>query len=283
MTGGGVVILWKIRMLLTSIDKQPPTKMHLLLLTSWVLACPSKGLEHQPARQSMQYYSGGGGDSGRTLACVPVEAADYTKEAANLFGNLRVPAALVAAMAVPLGFNNAPKPATSDTPVRLFLKRLNACLIMAVLNSELIVTCWSTVEVNKLQEIQRTPTRSLFELLARDCELAWIGCNVHFVIGLFLLPICTAINMWLTWGQGIGRIAALSSLSFALFIDSVFHDAVSVGDGNRRFGDSITALGVRYTSLLVRHAAVGPHVRLIAALVTGAAALATSLAQFFGA
>lgn len=204
-------------------------------------------------------------------AILPLQ--DFSAATAGLFGNIRVPAALVAGAGITIGYANASPPNDSDLPRVAMLKKLNALLAMACLSTELIAVLWSTIEVNKLYEISHAPTQSLMELLKRDYALSWLGTNIHFIVGLFMLMPMTAIFVWVNMGPGLGKVAVLGSVSTVCFMGSVVNHGVARGDGTTRFAGSFAALFVRYLKLLAAHASHNKMPLLGASLVSGLAAL----------
>lgn len=196
---------------------------------------------------------------------------DFSEAASNLFSNIRVPAALVAGAGITLGYAAAPKLVESDLPFTASLKILNALLAIFCLGTELIAVLWSTIEVNKLQEITLAPTRSLIELLERDFDLSWVGANVHFIIGIFMMPAMAAINIWVNFGPELGKIAALGSLTTVLFMASIVNEGVARGAGETRLAGSFFFLVLRYLKLLVGDALGKRRILLCAALASGAA------------
>mmetsp|Transcript_59422 Transcript_59422/g.102336 ORF Transcript_59422/g.102336 Transcript_59422/m.102336 type:complete len:288 (+) Transcript_59422:263-1126(+) len=214
---------------------------------------------------------------GVTEALPPLQ--DFSSEAANLFGNIRVPASLVMGAALTLGYAGAPKPSAQDHPRIKILKQMNALLGIVALGTELIVVLWSTIAFNKIHEVSHAPARSLLEMLKRDYELAWIGTNVHFILGLLIMPVMTALHAWVTWGVDIGRIAALSSASAILFMSSVVNDGVAKGDGTSvsYFGTSLCGLAFRYIRLLSLKVIHGNHFLLMCSFLTAFAAVALTV------
>ena len=111
-----------------------------------------------------------------------VALADYHAPAAALFSNVRVPAALIAGLAVPLGFA-VPLPRTK-TGISKVMQRINTLLGVFVLSCELSVLSQSTVAIHELTERPFALAASVFDLIKRDLELHWIVTYVFFNLGV---------------------------------------------------------------------------------------------------
>ena len=112
------------------------------------------------------------------------ECADYRKEAATLFNNIRVPAALVNSASVQGAFALTPLP--GDPVMLAAAKRLYVLLAICAIGSELLAIVTATVAINKLSEVSSAPTPSVVKLLlSPDYEFSWVSVNVQFFSGLF--------------------------------------------------------------------------------------------------
>jgi hypothetical protein len=198
----------------------------------------------------------------------------------DLFTNIRVPAALVAGAVISLGYQAASRPnRQTDRPNERFLKLIHSMLCVVTLFNELIAVVWSTLVINKLHETNPEPAHQVIELLMRDYELQWLGCNTHFLFGVLTLATATGVNVWIEWGASLGRFAAFSAGSSVLLMMSLINDAVAEGSGLikggndaaplMRFGTSGGSLIARYAQLLISHAFHGKRKVLIAALMSG--------------
>mmetsp|Transcript_7311 Transcript_7311/g.14620 ORF Transcript_7311/g.14620 Transcript_7311/m.14620 type:complete len:232 (+) Transcript_7311:33-728(+) len=198
---------------------------------------------------------------------------DFSGPAAGLFGNMRVPAALVAGASIPMGLIAGPKLAADDPPKLQALKTLHALLAVTTLSNQLLVVLWSTIAVNKLSEVAAPPAVSLMAFISRDYEMAWIGCNVHFLSGILTLCCMAGLNMHINYGAAIGRAASLLTSSTVLFMTSIVNEGVAQGDGTGgRLGASVFSLACRYVTLLVSHVAERRGYLLVAALALALAA-----------
>ena len=208
--------------------------------------------------------------------------ASYAAEAADLFGNMQGTAALVAGGLVPLASFAGPKPEASDSVKTKRIKRLHLFIACASLVSELLAIVYATISKNLLVEAVVPRTHSLKALLLEgEYALPWIGCNAHFLLGLFGFVCTVALNAWLAFGcvsaglgACIGPALTCGAGSALLLMLSVVNSAVAKADANAvRAGGSMLALLVRYASLLVREVVVGRKLLVGLALGLGAASV----------
>jgi hypothetical protein len=218
-----------------------------------------------------------------TLRGGSIAESDFSASARVLFDNMRVPAALVAGAVIPMGYAAAPQFVDGkDGSVRRLAVVAHALLTMATLATELITIVWATISVNKLTEVEYAPTESVMALLQRDFEMAWTGCNVHFLAGLFTLAMLTGVRSFISYGQRIGVIAMLSSVSAITLMTSVVNSGISQGDGiadGVRFGATVADLVRRYVSLLFSHAWRGPRPLVLCSLCFAATAFALAAVE----
>ena len=107
-----------------------------------------------------------------------VERSDHRRDAATLFNNVRVPAALINTAALNGAFVMQPL-VTDPVPVAI-VKRIYTLLAIASVGSELLAIVTSTVAINKLNEIKSEPTASVVELLMSESyEFSWIAVNTQ--------------------------------------------------------------------------------------------------------
>eukprot|EP00913_Durusdinium_trenchii_P024351 g22861.t1 len=115
-----------------------------------------------------------------------------------------------------------------------------------------------------LYETTSAHSSSLMELLQRDYELAWIGCNVNFILGLMAFASCLVSFSCVTWGA-VSRPIACTVLATECLIISIVNDGVVQGDGRAggvRFGCNLFSLCKRYIVLLAYHAWHGQRLTL---------------------
>lgn len=208
-----------------------------------------------------------------------VAVKDYSAMASGLFNNMRTPAALIGGSIVPLGILTAP-PLKDDEPQRQKLfKKVNFLLAIASLLSEILAITYSTVAINKLAEVKFPETAGVSELIANHFELAWIGTNVHFLLGMFGFGLLVGSKAYFTYGGAVGKIAGCWSLAAFLQCTSIVNKGISMGHGSigetgSRYASNIFSLCLRYCRLVVARArnpfAVGAFVIfLYSLLLTG--------------
>lgn len=197
--------------------------------------------------------------------------ADYAPAAATLFNNMKLPAAVVTAGMISLGFATRFPELPRDTLDRVYpreqrqlcakLDRLHIVLGLISVTSELIVVLWSAVEVNQLTERAYDPSSSVWDLIHRDCDLAWSAVNSHFILGIIgfvmmlwlrayamLLSANASRNLMVSASTGTG--AALCLLV------SIVNRGVESGGGNSidSYGHNILDLVSHYAALLFQAA-----------------------------
>ena len=234
------------------------------------------------------------GDAGSTLP----ELLDYRKDAAELFDNMRVPAALVNGAAVTTAFALVPLP-SDPAPIAVF-KRVHLLLAVAAIAAELNAIVTATVAINKLSEVDSAPTASVVDLLLSDAyEFSWISVNVQFFAGLFGLAAMVLIRALATMAASpaVGRISACLMGAAVLLMVAVVNDGVAqagvVASGPAQelalpfnTGRSLVGLVARYMQLLRKRARRGRPLILVAmalAAIAGLLAAHDMVSACFGA
>ena len=153
----------------------------------------------------------------RTSAPAPTML--ITADMASLFGNVRVPAALIAGASLPLGFA-FPFPSKSDRLGVRALKAVNVGLGYLSVQSELLAILVSTNAINRLSAgstfVNSAGATTIFELLKQDPALLqhWLGTYIHFNVGVFCITTMCGIRGWLAVGPSLG--VPLISLTLAI-------------------------------------------------------------------
>ena len=195
---------------------------------------------------------------------------DYAPAACTLFNNMKLPAACITAGQISLGFATSFPELPLDTHERNYsprlrdrcagLKRLHVVLALISITSELIVVMWAAVEVNQLTERLFDPALSVWDLIQRDCDLAWSAVNTHFVLGIigfvsmlalraYVMLISASASKELMTSASTGTIAALCLML------SIVNRGVESGGGNGiRYGSTIVDLFQHYVALLTQQA-----------------------------
>lgn len=188
-----------------------------------------------------------------STSVVPVQ--DYSGVAAGLFGNMRTPAALIAGAIVPVGLLSAPKLIKGEPRKEELIKKANCLLAVASLLSEILAITYSTVAINKLAEIQFAPTASVSEFISKNFEFAWLGTNVHFLLGLFGFGILVGTKAYFLYGGRVAKIAGCWSLATFLTCTSYVNYGISIGESmdqeGFRFAKNLFGLTLKYMKLAI--------------------------------
>lgn len=170
-----------------------------------------------------------------TMALSPTNAIavkNYSGVATGLFNNMRTPAALIAGTIVPLALLNAPDLVKGESKGQELFKKANCLLAIASLLSEILAITYSTVAINKLAEVQYAPTAGVAELIANHFELAWMGANVHFLLGMFGFGLLVGSKAYFLYGGRVAKVAGCWSVAAFLQCTSVVNVGISMGSGN---------------------------------------------------
>jgi hypothetical protein len=185
---------------------------------------------------------------------------DHSAAAVGLFNNMRVPAALIAGSIVPIGILSAPKVEAKDPKIVKLVKKANILLAGISLLNEILAVTYSSIAINKLVEISSPATSGVAELIAQTHLLAWIGTNVHFLLGLMGFALVAGSKAYFSgFGTAIGK--AYMGWSIAVFLQSVSIINRGIGLGtmeeSARFASNLFTLVLRYLKLLIASAKGG--------------------------
>jgi hypothetical protein len=194
--------------------------------------------------------------------------ADYAPAATSLFNNMKLPAAVVTAGMISLGFATSFPILPDDTPARQYstairdrcdsLRRLHVVVALISVTSELIVVMWAAVQVNQLTERAYPPAASVWALIERDADLAWSAVNSHFVLGIIgfvtMLALRAYVMLLAAEASSALMTAASTGTAAALcLMISVVNRGVEAGGGDGvGYGRTILDLLVHYVVLLSR-------------------------------
>jgi hypothetical protein len=170
-----------------------------------------------------------------TMALSPTNAIaikNYSGVATGLFDNMRTPAALIAGTIVPLALLSAPDLVKGEPKKQELFKKANCLLAIASLLSEILAITYSTVAINKLAEVQFAPTAGVAELIANHFELAWMGANVHFLLGMFGFGLLVGSKAYYLYGGKVAKVAGCWSVAAILQCTSAVNVGISMGSGN---------------------------------------------------
>lgn len=194
------------------------------------------------------------------LTSPAVALADHSAAAVNLFNNMRVPAALIAGSLVPIGILSAPQIDANDSKTIKLAKKANILLAGISLLNEILAVTYSSIAINKLVEISTPATGSVAELIAQTHLLAWIGTNVHFLLGLMGLALVVGSKAYFAgFGKAVGKAAMGWSIAVFLQSVSIINQGIGMGatDESARFASNLFTLVVKYLKLLVASARGG--------------------------
>jgi hypothetical protein len=186
------------------------------------------------------------------LATQAVVLTDHSAAAVGLFNNMRVPAALIAGSLVPIGILSPPQIHENDSPITRMAKKANLLLAIISLMNEILAVTYSSIAINKLVEISSPGTSGVAELIAQTHLLAWVGTNVHFLLGLIGFSIVTGSKAYFSgFGTAVGRAAMGWSVAVFLQIVSVINRGISM-DESAKFASSFHTLIFKYFKLLLQ-------------------------------
>lgn len=194
-------------------------------------------------------------------AAAGIVLKDHSAAAINLFNNMRTPAALIGGSLVPLGILSAPKIEEGDTKVVALMKKANIILGVTSLLSEMIAVIYSSIAINKLVEVESPLTRGCAELIASKYELAWIGTNIHFLLGLLGFGLIVGSKAYISIGSDIGKVTIGWSVAAFLQALSIVNRGIAMGQGTTdvswKFASNFLTLNLRYLSLIAQSANSG--------------------------
>lgn len=201
---------------------------------------------------------------------------DHSGAAIGLFNNMRTPAALIAGSLVPLGILGAPTVQKDDSKTIKFMKKTNVVLGVTSLLSEVIAVTYSSIAINKLAEVESPLTKGCAELIAQHYELAWIGTNIHFLLGLMGFGLIVGSKAYFSNGVALGRVTIGWAVSAFFQALAIVNRGIAMGHGSSaevtaRFASNFFTLILRYLALVVKSAKSG--IFAVAAILVGLFAL----------
>lgn len=202
-------------------------------------------------------------------AATAAAMSDYAPAAAALFNNMKLPAAVVTAGMISLGFATRFPELPRDSLDKVYpqelrqqcakLDRFHIILGLISVTSELIVVLWAAVEVNQLTERAYEPAYSVWDLIHRDCDLAWSAVNSHFILGIMgftsMLWLRAYVMLLTVNASRKLMIAASTGTAAALcLMVSIVNRGIESGGGNSvdSYGHNILDLFQHYASLLLQ-------------------------------
>lgn len=182
-------------------------------------------------------------------------ATDYSGAAAELFGNMRNPAALIAGSIAPVAFAAAPLIESGDSHAVKKLKHMHMILGLASMSAQIISIIHSTIAINKLAENTYLPAESVMALLKRDFELPWLSANINFLLGLFGFASMLGLRAWFFFGPRLGKIALAGMIGVLLHAISIVNKGIRTGGDGMMFATNFFGLFARYVLLVVNETA----------------------------
>eukprot|EP00588_Corethron_pennatum_P003952 CAMPEP_0194291160 /NCGR_PEP_ID=MMETSP0169-20130528/42873_1 /TAXON_ID=218684 /ORGANISM="Corethron pennatum, Strain L29A3" /LENGTH=400 /DNA_ID=CAMNT_0039038963 /DNA_START=165 /DNA_END=1368 /DNA_ORIENTATION=+ len=206
--------------------------------------------------------------SSRVLSEDYATLSDYAPEAFALFNNMKLPAGVLTAGMIAIGFATRFPELPRDTPDRVYspeirsrcdqLDRLHIVVALISVTSELIVVLWSAVSVNQLTERTFAPAYSVWDLIRRDCDLPWSGINSHFIIGIigFITMLWLRAYVMLLTAKAsrflMGAASSGTGAALCLCVSIVNRGVEAGGGGGNRYGSTILDLFQHYIELLLQ-------------------------------
>jgi hypothetical protein len=200
--------------------------------------------------------------SAAALAGAAASLADHSLAAVSLFDNIRTPAALIAGSLVPLGIMTTPQIEEGDSNTKRLMKKANMLLGVISLLSEILAVTYSSIAINKLVEVSQPATAGVAALIAQQHELAWIGANVHFLLGMMGFSLIVGSRAYFTFGNSIGNVSFVWGIAAFFQALSVVNKGIAMGhtitnDASKRFASNFFTLILRYISLGLKNASGG--------------------------
>ena len=81
-------------------------------------------------------------------------------------------------------------------------------MLLAVLSllSELLAVMYSSIAINKLVEVPSPPTAGVSDLISQKYELAWLGTNFHFLLGMMGFGLLVGNRVYIAFGNPVGNL-----------------------------------------------------------------------------
>lgn len=155
----------------------------------------------------------GGGSS--SLQASP---GDYSEAARTLFGNFITPATLLLTALVSLSLQEIKVPQYGKNAYRKKLRGLYYTIGLLSTCSELICVLYASIASNTLLQTTSKPAASVYALIQRDCELAWIATMAHFIGGLLGFMTCCGLGAFLSFPPGYNTAGACFAAAALLWM-----------------------------------------------------------------
>jgi hypothetical protein len=185
------------------------------------------------------------------------ELKDFRGDASNLFGNVRIPAALFAGASTGASFA---MPLAASEGLRLGLvKRVYALLMMAALSSAIVAVVVSTLTVGSLSTHATPKTYSVNELIRQHYELEWASTRFHFFSGVLYFIVGIGLRAWVSIACPVIAKAAVGIISSCTLLCVAFIQEAETKKGpSASCMDGVLQLPLRYCAALFRRARTRP-------------------------
>lgn len=166
----------------------------------------------------------GGGQQPQNVE-VAAEEKDYGGAVANLFGNLRIPASLIAGAS--LGSAFALPFLASDTGLIDFAKRMYIFSMVTTLGSMLLVVILSTIVMNDICLIPPRLAKSVRDYVDEHYLIEWMMVRSSFFYGALAFIVGSAFRAWISiecplLGRAVvGILSSISIISLSYIMDKI--------------------------------------------------------------
>ena len=178
----------------------------------------------------------------------PQPLIDCGGSVSGLFGNLRIPASLVAGAS--LGSAFALPMLNSDGAKIGMAKRLYAFSMVTTLGSMLLVVIISTIAMNDIAIRPKRLSKSVGDYIEENYDLEWMMVRSHFFYGSFAFLGASAFRAYVeiacpAIGKGVlGILASLSMICMSYFIEKT-STQTATGSHPKRLGRFLKAIGTK--------------------------------------
>lgn len=100
-------------------------------------------------------------------------------------------------------------------------------------------------------KVKFPPTAGVDELLSKHFEVAWMGTNVHFLLGMFGFGMLVGSKAFFTYGSEVGKISGCWSVAVFFHCSSIVNQGIvlGAGDNSSHFASNLFTLVIRYVGL----------------------------------
>jgi len=175
----------------------------------------SNRLFHQHGKQASTAIRGVAGND--------EQLKDWGGAVAGMFGNLRIPASLIAGAS--LGSAFALPMLDTDGFRVAFAKRMYAFSMITTLGSMLLVVILSTIVMNDISLRPAWLSKSVNDYIDENCYLEWMMVRCHFYYGALAFIVGSSFRAWVSiacpvFGTGIvGILTSLSMIAMSFLIE----------------------------------------------------------------